>query len=71
MINIMPRLIFILGFGCFVAGAIFLAERKLDPNVKCIKSFKRRVRYYIVPFSIIGISLLIMGLSLGVISIIG
>lgn len=64
MINIIPRLFFVLGFGIILAGAVLLGERIADPNIKCIKSVKRKVKYYILPLSIIGIGILIIALAI-------
>lgn len=64
MINI-PKIIFILGFGVTIAGSVLLGERLSDSDIKCLKSFKRRVKYYILPIFIMIIGFIIIGLAIG------
>jgi len=66
MINV-PKIIFILGFGVTMIGAVLMGERLSDPNIKCLRTFKRRVKHYILPISIMALGILIMALDIAAI----
>ncbi|MBR6504470.1 MAG: hypothetical protein IKT41_01915 [Clostridia bacterium] len=65
MINV-PKIIFVLGFGVILIGAVLMGERLADPNIKCVRTFKKRAIHYVLPISIIalGISIIVLDIAL-------